>query len=89
MAFRLFKRLEKKAKLKGEIYCVAEVDRHLAANSKVLKGIGCSRHVGLIGIAVKKGFRRFSIGNRNDEALEEHARKIGLKILAPSALANS
>ncbi|MDW8040555.1 MAG: hypothetical protein RMJ03_03925 [Nitrososphaerota archaeon] len=41
---------------KGEIfYVAAEVDGHLVANSEILRGIGYSRHVGVIGLAIKKG----------------------------------
>jgi len=81
----VFKRLEK-----GEIYCVAaEVDGHLVANSEVVKGIGCSRHVGLIGIAIKRGFGGIGIGTEMMKTLEEHARKIGLKVLTLSVFANN
>ncbi|MEM3580581.1 MAG: GNAT family N-acetyltransferase [Candidatus Bathyarchaeia archaeon] len=81
----VFKRLEK-----GEIYCVAaEVDGHLVANSEVMKGTGYSRHVGFIGIAIKKGFRGIGIGTEMMKALEEHARKIGLKVLTLAVFANN
>jgi ribosomal protein S18 acetylase RimI-like enzyme len=81
----VFKRLEK-----GEIFCVAaEVDGHLMANSEVIRGTGYSRHVGFIGIAIKKGFRGIGIGTEMMKALEEHARKIGLKVLTLSVFANN
>jgi RimJ/RimL family protein N-acetyltransferase len=81
----VFKRLEK-----GDIFCVAaEVDGHLVANSEVIRGTGYSRHVGFIGIAIKKGFRGIGIGTEMMKALEEHARKIGLKVLTLSVFANN
>jgi len=81
----VFKRLEK-----GEIFCVAaEVDGHLVANSEIVRGVGYSRHVGFIGIAIKKGFRSIGIGTEMMRELEEHARKIGLKVLTLSVFANN
>ena len=81
----VFKRLEK-----GEIFCVAaEVDGHLVANSEIVRGVGYSRHVGFIGIAIKKGFRSIGIGTEMMRELEEYARKIGLKVLTLSVFANN
>jgi len=81
----VFKRMEK-----SEIFCLAaEVDGHLVANSEVIRGTGYSRHVGFIGIAIKKGFRGIGIGTEMMKALEEHARKIGLKVLTLSVFANN
>jgi ribosomal protein S18 acetylase RimI-like enzyme len=45
--------------------------------------------VGFIGIAIKKGFRSVGIGTEMMRALEEYARKIGLKVLALSVFANN
>ncbi|MEM3873827.1 MAG: GNAT family N-acetyltransferase [Candidatus Bathyarchaeia archaeon] len=81
----IFKRLEK-----GEIFCVAaEVDGRLVANSEIIKGTGYSRHVGFIGIAIKKGFRGIGIGTEMMKVLQEYARKVGLKVLALSVFANN
>ncbi|MEM0096534.1 MAG: GNAT family N-acetyltransferase [Candidatus Bathyarchaeia archaeon] len=81
----VFKRLEK-----GEIFCVAaEVDGHLVANSEIIRGTGYSRHVGFIGIAVKKGFRSIGIGTAMMKTLEEYARKMGLNVLTLSVFANN
>ena len=75
---------------KGEIYCVAaEVDGRLVANSEIIRGTGFSRHVGFIGIAIKRGFRGIGIGTEMMKALEEHAKKIGLKVLTLSVFANN
>jgi ribosomal protein S18 acetylase RimI-like enzyme len=77
-------------KKKGEVFCVAaEVDGHLVANSEVVKGTGYPRHVGVIGIAVKKGFRSIGIGTEMMRALEEHARKVGLKVLTLTVFSNN
>jgi len=82
---RIFSRQEK-----GEVFCVAaEVDGHVVANSEIMKGTGYSRHVGIIGIAIKKGFRGIDIGTEMMNALEEHARKVGLKILTLTVFANN
>ena len=82
---RIFSRQEK-----GDVFCVAaEVDGHVVANSETMKGTGYSRHVGIIGIAIKKGFRGIDIGTEMMNALEEHARKVGLKILTLTVFANN
>lgn len=81
----IFKRIEK-----GEIFCVAaEVDGRLVANSEIIRGAGYSRHVGIIGIAIKKGFRGIGIGTEMMKTLEEYARKMGLKVLMLSVFANN
>ncbi|MEM0057989.1 MAG: GNAT family N-acetyltransferase [Candidatus Bathyarchaeia archaeon] len=75
---------------KGEIFCVAaEVDGRLVANSEIIRGAGYSRHVGIIGIAIKKGFRGIGIGTEMMKTLEEYARKMGLKVLMLSVFANN
>jgi RimJ/RimL family protein N-acetyltransferase len=82
---RILTRMEK-----GEVFCVAaEVDGRVVANSEIIMGTGYSRHVGFIGIAIKKGFRGIGIGTEMMKALEEHARKIGLKVLTLSVFANN
>lgn len=81
----IFKRIEK-----GEIFCVAaEVDGRLVANSEIIRGTGYSRHVGIIGIAIKRGFRGIGIGTEMMKTLEEYARKMGLKVLMLSVFANN
>lgn len=81
----IFKRLER-----GEIFCVAaEVDGRLVANSEIIKGTGYSRHLGVIGIAIKKGFRGIGIGTEMMKVLQEYARKVGLKVLTLTVFANN
>lgn len=81
----VFKRLEK-----DEIFCVAaEVDGRLVANSEIIRGAGYSKHLGVIGIAIKKGFRSVGIGTEIMKTLEEYARKMGLKVLTLSVFANN
>jgi len=75
---------------KGEVFCVAgEVDGRVVANSEIKMGTGYSKHVGVIGIGIKKGFRGIGIGTEMMRALEEHARKIGLKVLTLAVFANN
>jgi ribosomal protein S18 acetylase RimI-like enzyme len=75
---------------KGEVFCLAaEVDGHVVANSEIVMGTGYSKHVGVIGIGIKKGFRGIGIGTEMMRALEEHARKIGLKVLTLAVFANN
>jgi len=67
---------------KGEtIGVVAEVDGMVVANSEVTRRRGSQSHVGGLGIAVKKGYRRVGIGKELMKALMEESRKAGLKVL--------
>ncbi|MGQ9539122.1 MAG: GNAT family N-acetyltransferase [Candidatus Bathycorpusculaceae bacterium] len=82
---RVFSRQEK-----GELFCLAaEVDGSLVANSEIIRGTGCSSHVGFIGIAIKKGFRGAGIGTEMMKTLEEQAKKVGLKVMVLSVFANN
>jgi len=75
---------------KGEVFCLAaEVDGRVVANSEIIMGTGYSKHVGVIGIGIKKEFRGVGIGTEMVKALEEHARKIGLKVLTLAVFANN
>lgn len=67
---------------KGEIIgVVAEVDGKVVANSEVGRKRGFQRHVGGLGIAVKKDYRRIGIGKELIKTLIEESRKIGLRVL--------
>ena len=67
---------------KGEILgVVAEVDGKVVANSEVGIRKGSQSHVGGLGIAVKKGYRRIGIGKELMKTLIEESRKAGLKVL--------
>jgi hypothetical protein len=65
---------------------VAEVNGKVIANSEIGRGReGYERHVGGIGVAIKKGFRDLGIGTEMMKALMKQARGIGLKVLKLSA----
>lgn len=67
---------------KGEIIgVVAEVDGKVVANSEVGRRKGSQSHVGGLGIAVKKGYRRIGIGKELMKTLIDESRKAGLKVL--------
>jgi RimJ/RimL family protein N-acetyltransferase len=68
---------------KGEkIYVTGEVGGKVVANSVVTRfSSTCQSHVGLLGIAVKDGYRNIGIGTEMIKVLIEESRKMGLKIL--------
>lgn len=65
---------------------VAEVDGKVVANSEVGKRRGSRSHVGILGIAVKRGYRRIGIGRELMKTLIEESRKAGLKVLVLDVL---
>ncbi|MCL6578505.1 MAG: GNAT family N-acetyltransferase [Candidatus Bathyarchaeota archaeon] len=82
---RVLSRLEK-----GEMfYLVAEIDGQVVAVSEINKRDGYEKHVGVIGIATKEGFRDIGIGTEMMRTLIEQAQKIGLKVLTLSAFATN
>jgi len=82
---RALSRLEK-----GEtFYLVAEVNGKVVAISEVNRGRGYEKHVGVIGIAIRSGFRDLGIGTEMMKALMEHAKNVGLKVLTLAAFANN
>jgi len=82
---RVLSRLEK-----GEMfYLVAEIDGQVVAVSEINKRDGYEKHVGVIGIAIKEGFRDIGIGTEMMKTLIEQAQKIGLKVLTLSAFATN
>lgn len=75
---------------KGEMfYLVAEVNGKIVAVSEITKRTGYERHVGVIGIAIKRGFRGLGIGTEMIRTLIEKAEEMGLKVLTLSAFANN
>jgi RimJ/RimL family protein N-acetyltransferase len=67
---------------KGEaFYLVAEVDGKVVASSDIHPRGGFARHVGVLGIIVRDGFRDVGIGTEIMKALIEKAREMGLKVL--------
>jgi RimJ/RimL family protein N-acetyltransferase len=60
---------------------VAEVDGKVVASSDIHPRGGFARHVGVLGIIVRDGFRDVGIGTEMMKALIEKAREMGLKVL--------
>jgi len=60
---------------------VAEVDGKVVANSEITKRGGYSKHVGGLGIGIKKGYRDIGICTEMLKTLLSQAEKMGLKIV--------
>ncbi len=63
------------------IHFVAEVDGKVVASAEIAKRRGHQKHVGVLGIAVKSGYRRLGIATKLIEVLLEEAKKQGLKVI--------
>jgi RimJ/RimL family protein N-acetyltransferase len=76
---------------RGEkFYLVAEVDGKVVGNSEIGRRLGgYDKHVGSIGIAIKKGFRDVGVGTEMMKALIKQGREMGLKVLTLTAFANN
>jgi len=70
-------------------YLVAEVDGKVVAVSEISKRGGYEKHVGVIGIAIRNGFRDLGIGTEIMKTLVEQAQKMGLNVLTLSAFATN
>jgi len=67
---------------KGElIHFVAEVDGKVVASAEIGKRRGHQKHVGVLGIAVKSGYRRLGIATKLVETLLQEAKRQGLKVI--------
>ncbi len=67
---------------KGELIdAVAEVEGEVIANSEVDKRSDIMSHVGVLGIAVKQGYRGIGVGAELMKTLIEESKKAGLRIL--------
>jgi ribosomal protein S18 acetylase RimI-like enzyme len=65
-----------------QFYLFAEVDGRVVASSEIAHGMGAyDSHVGMIGIAVKEGFRDVGLGTGMMKTLIENGRATGLKVL--------
>jgi RimJ/RimL family protein N-acetyltransferase len=72
------------------VYVVGEVSGKMVANSEISRKInGYDSRVGMIGIAVKNGFRDMGIGTEMMKALVEQGRTWGLKVLTLTAFADN
>jgi len=82
---RVLSRLEK-----DELFfLVAEVDGKVVAASDINRRTDYEEHVGIIGIAIKSGFRDLGIGTEMMKTLIRQARKWGLKVLTLTAFASN
>jgi RimJ/RimL family protein N-acetyltransferase len=82
---RVLSRLEK-----DELFfLVAEVDGKVVASSEINRRTGYEEHVGVIGIAIKSGFRDQGIGTEMMKTLIRQAEKMGLKVLTLTAFATN
>jgi RimJ/RimL family protein N-acetyltransferase len=71
-------------------FMVAEINGKVVANSEIRSHKnGYDSHVGVLGIAIREGFREIGIGTEIMNTLIEHARKIGLKVLVLSAFGSN
>jgi len=70
-------------------YMVAEVGGKVVEISQIDRRGGYDRHVGVIGIAIRKDFRDLGVGAEIMRMLVEQGRKMGLKVLTLSAFASN
>ena len=63
------------------IHFVAEIGGKVVASAEITKRRGHQKHVGVLGIAVKSGYRRLGIATKLIEALLKEAKKQGLKVI--------
>jgi RimJ/RimL family protein N-acetyltransferase len=70
-------------------YLVAEVGGKVVAVSEITKRSGYEKHVGVVGIAIRSGFRDLGIGTEILKSLLEQAKKMGLKVLTLTAFARN
>jgi RimJ/RimL family protein N-acetyltransferase len=70
-------------------FLVAEVDGRIVASSDITRQRGYEKHVGVVGIVIKAGFRDLGIGTAMMHLLLGQAKKMGLKVLTLSAFASN
>jgi RimJ/RimL family protein N-acetyltransferase len=70
-------------------FLVAEVEGRVIASSDINRQRAYSKHVGVVGIVIKKGFRELGIGTVMMKALVEQAKKMGMKVLTLTAFASN
>jgi RimJ/RimL family protein N-acetyltransferase len=71
------------------LYIIAEITGKVVAVSEISKRGGYEKHVGVIGIAVRSGFRDLGIGTEMMKALVEQAQEMDLKVLTLTAFASN
>lgn len=70
-------------------FLVAEVDGKVVAVSEVNRRSGYESHVGVIGIAIRSGYRDLGIGRKMMKTLEMQARRMRLKVLTLTTFATN
>jgi RimJ/RimL family protein N-acetyltransferase len=70
-------------------FLVAEVGKKVVASSDIHILRGNEKHVGVLGIVVKRGFRDSGIGTEMMKTLAEQAMNLGLKVLTLQAYATN
>jgi RimJ/RimL family protein N-acetyltransferase len=68
---------------------IAEVDGRVIASSDISLQKGYKKHVEVVGIVVKGGFRDLGIGTAIMRVMLEQAQRMGLKVLTLSAFASN
>jgi RimJ/RimL family protein N-acetyltransferase len=71
------------------VHFVAEIDKKIAGNIKIVRLHGKSKHVGELGIFVKREYRDKGIGGLMMRQALKYARKEGMKIVKLSSFANN
>jgi RimJ/RimL family protein N-acetyltransferase len=70
-------------------FLVAEINGKVVAVSEVNRRSGYGSHVGVIGIAIRSGYRDLGIGREMMKTLEMQAQRMGLKVLTLTAFATN
>jgi RimJ/RimL family protein N-acetyltransferase len=70
-------------------FLVAEVDGGVIASSDINRQTGYQKHVGVVGIVIKRGFRELGIGTTMMRVLIEQAEKMDMKVLTLTAFASN
>jgi RimJ/RimL family protein N-acetyltransferase len=70
-------------------FLVAEIGERVVASSDIHALGGYEKHVGVLGIVVKNGFRDSGIGTEMMKTMIEQARTLGLKVLTLQAFATN
>ena len=70
-------------------FLLAEFNGRVIASSEINLQIGNQKHVGVVGIVIKKGLRELGIGTAMMRVLIEQAKKMGMKILTLTAFASN
>jgi ribosomal protein S18 acetylase RimI-like enzyme len=75
---------------KDQIFLLAaEVDGKVIASSDLHLGRGSEKHSGVVGIAIKNGFRDMGIGTWMMRVMMTEAQRIGLRVLVLSVFASN